>query len=235
MQIFYAPGIKGDSWILDEKESNHCIRVLRMIKGTPVKLIDGNGSLYEGIINKPDVRACEIMIMNIIKDYERRNYSVHIALSTLKNPERFEWFIEKSVEIGIDIITPLICKNTEKYKIKSERTRNVIISAMKQSLKAKLPVLNEPVSFDDFLSEDIPGTKMIAHCNKNLGNRFKIDEVYKKGEDAVILIGPEGDFTETEIMKAIKTDFKPVHLGNSRMRAETAGIAACHSIYFQNQ
>jgi 16S rRNA (uracil1498-N3)-methyltransferase len=235
MQIFYAPGINGEFWILDEKESKHCIRVLRMNEGTPVKLIDGKGTLYEGIIYNPDARACEIKILNMIEDFERRNYSLHIALSPLKNPERFEWFVEKSVEIGIDSITPLICKNSEKHKIKAERISNVIISAMKQSLKAKLPVLNEPVSYDDFLRKDLPGTRMIAHCNMNFGNRNKIDEVYRKGEDAVILIGPEGDFTESEILIAQKKGFKPVHLGKSRLRAETAGIAACHSIYFQNQ
>jgi 16S rRNA (uracil1498-N3)-methyltransferase len=235
MQIFYAPGIYGDSWILDEKESKHCIRVLRMEEGTPVKLIDGKGNLYEGVIKRADQKACEISIQNIIKNFEIRNYKIHIAISPLKNPERFEWFVEKSVEIGIDEITPLICRNTEKLKIKSERIKNIIVSAMKQSIKACLTQLNEPILFDEFIKRDLPVNKLIAHCNSSIGERLKIDNVYSKGEDVVIIIGPEGDFDENEISKATKAGFKPVHLGMSRLRTETAGIAACHSIYFLNQ
>jgi 16S rRNA (uracil1498-N3)-methyltransferase len=235
MQIFYAPGIFRDSWILDEKESKHCIRVLRMEEGTPVRLIDGKGNLYEGVIKRADQKACEIRIQNIVKDFEKRNYTIHIAISPIKNPERFEWFVEKSVEIGIDEITPLICRNTEKLKIKPERIKNIIVSAMKQSLKAGLTQLNEPIMFDEFIMRNLPANKLIAHCNSAIGERLKIDTVYSKGEDVVILIGPEGDFDEVEIKKAAKAGFKPVHLGTSRLRTETAGIAACHSIYIINQ
>jgi 16S rRNA (uracil1498-N3)-methyltransferase len=235
MNIFYAPGISGNSWILDEKESKHCIRVLRMKEGVPVKLIDGKGNLYEGEISKPDPRACEIKIHNIISDFEKRSYSIHIAISPLKNPERFEWFVEKSVEIGINEITPLICKNTVKQNIKSERIKNTIISAMKQSLKADLTTLNDPVPFNKFMAMDFHGTRLIAHCNQSSGNRVSMAESYDRGEDVLILIGPEGDFDATEIDAAIKSGFKAVHLGVSRLRTETAGVAACHSIYFLNQ
>jgi 16S rRNA (uracil1498-N3)-methyltransferase len=234
MQIFYAPGINGKTWVLDEKESKHCVKVLRMAEGTQVKLIDGKGNLYEGIITKADYKKCEIGIQNIISEFEKRSYKLHIAISPLKNPERFEWFIEKSVEIGIDDITPLICRNTEKPGIKSERINNIIISAMKQSLKAGITIQNKTVSFDEFIREDHKGIKLIAHCNPSK-NRSKISDVYSRGNDAVILIGPEGDFSEEEIEKAIVAGFVPVHLGNSRLRTETAGIAACHSIYFLNQ
>src|SRR5450759_1149903 len=129
MQIFYAPGIEGETYMLDEKESKHCIRVLRMTKGTVVRLIDGKGNLYEGIISNPDSKKCTIAITGIIKNFEKRNYRLHIAISPLKNAERFEWFVEKSVEIGIDEITPLICRNTEKPGIKPGRVNNLIISA----------------------------------------------------------------------------------------------------------
>jgi len=234
MQIFYAPGISGNSWVLDEKESKHCIRVLRMKEGTPVKVIDGKGNLYEGVISRADQKKCEITIDNVIRQFEKRNYRLHIAISPLKNPERFEWFVEKSVEIGIDEITPLICKNTEKQRIKPERINNIIISAMKQSLKAGITILNEATPFKDFINKDIEGIKLISHCN-SAGERTKIDNVYSKGDNAVILIGPEGDFNDNEITAAIKKDFKPVHLGKSRLRTETAGIAACYSIYFLNQ
>jgi 16S rRNA (uracil1498-N3)-methyltransferase len=205
-----------------------------MKEGSPVKLIDGRGNLYEGIITKADPIKCEIGIKNIIKDFEKRSYSLHIAISPLKNPDRFEWFIEKSVEFGIDEITPLICSNTEKPGIKSERINKIIVSAMKQSLKAGLTILNAAVSFDDFIREDHNGIKLIAHCN-SLKDRSKICDVYSSGNDAVILVGPEGDFSEDEINKAIPAGFIPVHLGNSRLRTETAGVAACHSIYFLNQ
>jgi 16S rRNA (uracil1498-N3)-methyltransferase len=166
-------------------------------------------------------------------DFEKRNYSLHIAISPLKNPERFEWFVEKSVEIGVDEITPLICKNTEKRGIKTDRIQNLIISAMKQSLKAKKTILNSSCTFNDFVSIKELGKKMIAHCN-SLYKRDSISDVYSKNENATILIGPEGDFSDEEIIKATDNGFAQVHLGNSRLRTETAGVVSCHSIYFIN-
>jgi len=234
MLIFYAPDIKGNFHTLDEHESKHIIRVLRMVKGMGVKLIDGKGNLYVGIIDDPDQKSCTIAITGIIKDFEKRNYRLHIAISPLKNTERFEWFIEKSVEIGADEITPLICRNTEKPGIKSERINNLIISAMKQSLKANKTLFNPLCSFNDFIIRDNEGIRMIAHCNDSF-RRSKISEVYSKEQNALILIGPEGDFSEEEIKNATENGFSQVHLGNSRLRTETAGIAACHSIYFINQ
>jgi 16S rRNA (uracil1498-N3)-methyltransferase len=234
MQIFYAPEIDGNSYILDEKESKHCIRVLRMTKGTAVRLIDGKGNLYEGVISNPDQKKCLINITAIISDFEKRNYNLHIAISPLKNAERFEWFVEKSVEIGIDEITPVICKNTEKLKIKTERINNIIVSAMKQSIKASRTKINETLSFEDFVRKDYPGKKLIAHCS-SAGERLKINRVYSKGDEVTILIGPEGDFSESEIVMAMTSGFRQIHLGKSRLRTETAGIAACHSIYFINQ
>ena len=234
MQIFYVPGINGTACVMDENESKHCIRVLRMTKGDRLKLVDGNGNIYEGIISDPDPSGCRVTITSVIKDFEKRGYRLHIAISPVKNQERFEWFIEKSVEIGIDEITPLICKNTEKPGIKRDRLNNIIISAMKQSLKAFRPALNEPVTFDEFINSDHDGIKMIAHCN-SAHERKKIDLIYEKNMDAVILIGPEGDFSGEELSLAFYNGFKPVHLGSSRLRTETAGIAACHSVYFINQ
>jgi 16S rRNA (uracil1498-N3)-methyltransferase len=234
MEIFYAPDILSNTYTLDEKESKHLIRVLRMIKGQEVRLIDGKGNLFKGIITDPDQKHCTIEIKEEISDFEKRNYRLHIAISPLKNPERFEWFIEKSVEIGIDEITPLICRNTEKPGIKVERINNLIISAMKQSLKASRTILNEPCKFNEFISLHSDGVRIIAHCEKSL-KRLSIAEVYQKNKDAVILIGPEGDFSNDEINFAVDNDYQPVHLGPSRLRTETAGIAACHSIYFLNQ
>jgi 16S rRNA (uracil1498-N3)-methyltransferase len=234
MQIFYAPDITGNSYTLDQNESKHLIRVMRMSKGADVRLIDGKGNLYEGVISNPDQTGCIIEITGSIIDFEKKNYRLHIAISPLKNPERFEWFIEKSVEIGIDEITPLICRNTEKPGIKTQRINNLIISAMKQSLKATRPVLNSPCNFSEFIGQDIKGIKMIAHCGGSV-IRKKISDFYSKNESATILIGPEGDFSKEEINSAQDRGFLSVHLGSSRLRTETAGVAACHSIYFLNQ
>ena len=234
MQIFYAPDISGSNYTLDENESRHLIRVLRMTKGSNVRLIDGKGNLYEGIINDPDQNKCTLIITGKITDFEKRNYKLHIAISPLKNPERFEWFIEKSVEIGIDEITPLLCKNTEKPGIKTARVNNLIISAMKQSLKATKTVLNKPCSLKDFIMKDLKGTKIVAHCDDSSVRR-RISDVYSATDNAIILIGPEGDFSREEIDLAITNGYLSVHLGTSRLRTETAGVAACHSVYFINQ
>jgi len=234
MQIFYAPDISGNDFTLDEKESGHCIRVLRMKRGTPVRVIDGKGNLYEAVIVNPDPRKCSLSITGVTREFEKRNYRLHIAISPLKNYERYEWFIEKSVEIGIDEITPLISVNTEKPGIKRERANSLIISAMKQSLKATLTILNEPCKFDDFIRNNHTGTRMIAHCNSEFA-KSSIGDAYAKGNDALLLIGPEGDFSTEEISTATSAGYLSVHLGSSRLRSETAGIAACHSIYFINQ
>jgi 16S rRNA (uracil1498-N3)-methyltransferase len=234
MHIFYTPDITGNVFTLDEKESGHCIRVLRMKSGSPVRVIDGKGNLYEAVIVNPDAKKCSLAIKKVIRNFEIRNYRLHIAFSPLKNYERFEWFIEKSVEIGVDEITPLLCSNTEKPGIKRERLNNLIVSAMKQSLKSTLTILNEPCRFNDFIGTLHAGSKMIAHCSKE-SVRKKIGDTYSRGNDAVILIGPEGDFSEDEIKAATQNGFIPVHLGQSRLRSETAGIAACYSIYYINQ
>jgi 16S rRNA (uracil1498-N3)-methyltransferase len=234
MHIFYSPEISGSIYTLDENESAHCIRVLRMKAGTQVQLIDGNGGLYEGVILNADPKKCTISVTGFIKDFEKRDYRLHIAISPLKNPDRLEWFIEKSVEIGIDEITPLICENTEKPTIKKERLSNLIIAAMKQSLKSVLTVLNDPCTLEEFLEKDHKGIRMIAHCDQSF-SRKPVGEVYSMGNDSVILIGPEGDFSPEEIRLAIDNGYNPVHLGKSRLRTETAGIVACHSIYFMNQ
>jgi len=234
MQVFFAPGIKGEKCVLDTTESRHCIKVLRLKKNEQVKLIDGTGKLYEGIIEEPDPEACVIRITRVIRNFQPRTYKLHLAVSPLKNPERFDWLIEKCVEIGVDEITPLICKNTEKKSIKAERINKIIISAMKQSLKTHLTILNEVVDFKNFISTDFNGIKLIAHCSANF-YRESVPGVYKKGQDALFLIGPEGDFTDEEIKDAEKMGFRSVHLGPSRLRTETAGIASCHSIYLLNQ
>jgi 16S rRNA (uracil1498-N3)-methyltransferase len=234
MQIFYAPDISGNAYTLDEKESGHCIRVLRMKSGTSVQLIDGKGNLYEAVIVNPDPKKCSLAITGVKREFEKRGYRLHMAISPLKNYERFEWFIEKSVEIGVDEITPVICSNTEKPGIKRDRINNLIISAMKQSLKSTLTILNEPCQFNDFIKGRLSETRLIAHCYSEEA-RSRIGEVYTKGSNAVMMVGPEGDFSREEILAAVENGFLPVHLGQSRLRSETAGISACYSICYLNQ
>jgi 16S rRNA (uracil1498-N3)-methyltransferase len=234
MQVFYAPDIYGSTYTLNETESKHCVKALRMTAGVPVKLIDGKGNLYDGVISDPNPKRCVIAITKVSENFEKRDYKLHIAISPLKNSERFEWFVEKSVEIGINEITPLICHRTEKQSIKAERIEKIIISAMKQSLKTVNTVLNLPRSFNEFISAQSDSVKMIAHCNELFNNRVSISQVCKKDDDTVILIGPEGDFTDSEINAATQHNFLPISLGKSRLRTETAGIVACHSVYFIN-
>ena len=234
MQVFYIRDISGKLCYLDEDESRHCVKVLRLKKGDEVRMIDGKGNLISGRIADADLKRCTIEITDIKNDFEKRDYRLHIAISPLKNPDRFEMFVEKSVEIGIDEITPIICSRTEKTGIRIKRINSLIISAMKQSLKAKDTVLNNTLTFNEFISSDNKGTLMIAYCGNETEKKC-IRNVCKKGDDAVILIGPEGDFTKDELAAAIRAGFCPVHLGRSRLRTETAGIAACHSVYFINQ
>ena len=234
MNIFYSSAITGDTCVLDESESRHCIRVLRMREGSVVRITDGNGNIYEGVVSSADAKSCRIRITGIVYSDTTKDYTVHIAISPLKNHERLEWFTEKCVEIGLDELTPVICHNTEKEIIKPDRLNGIIVAAMKQSLKAFRPVLNNPVTFVDFVRKDFTGKKLIAHCKNDI-ERNSIGSLYLKGETVTILIGPEGDFTEAEINLAMVNGFQPVHLGKSRLRTETAGIAACHSVYFINQ
>jgi len=231
MQIFYTPDISGMEYFLSEEESKHAIRVLRMNEGDPIYLVDGKGTFFEAIIANAHPKKCQILVQQVIQDYEKRNYFLHIAISPLKNADRFEWFLEKATEIGIDAITPLYCKRTEKKSFNPDRSNRIIESAMKQSIKAFHPVLNPLIRIDDFINRAGEDVKMIACCE---GDRQLIRNCYKPGQKALILIGPEGDFTEEEVNLAKNAGFMPVTLGESRLRTETAGVAACHSIHFLN-
>jgi len=233
MQIFYTSGVAGNVATFSREESGHCIRVLRMRKGDPINFTDGRGNLYEGVITAESQITMEASVTKVIKEYGRRNYRLHAAISPLKNNDRLEWFIEKAVEMGIDEITPLICSRTEKQRIKRDRLESLIMSAMKQSVKAFLPVLNEPVTVADFLAGEFSGVRMIAHCNA-VPERKPVSAVVRRGADTVIMIGPEGDFTVEEVILAAEAGFIPVHLGESRLRTETAGVAACCSVYLAN-
>lgn len=233
MNLFYTPDIEGQYYTLSPEESKHCIRVLRFTEGEPVSLVDGRGNWYNGVIDRPDARGCGVKVLERMANYGRRSFRLHLAIALTKNIDRIEWMLEKCTEIGIDEITLLNTEHSERKVVKEERLEKVIIAAMKQSLKAYLPKLNSLTEFRTFIASCGEVQKLIAHCHE--GEKKRLDEVYQMGNDVVILIGPEGDFSAAEVALAEKHRFIPVTLGTSRLRTETAGLVACHSVNFMNR
>lgn len=233
MHIFYTPDINSDTCILNEEESRHCVKVLRLESGSMLQLVDGKGGFYTAVIEDPHPKRTKIKVLSIQKDYGKRNHYLHIAIAPTKNIERMEWFLEKATEIGIDEITPLICDRSERREVKAERLNKVITSAVKQSIKAYHPKLNEAERFSDFILNNAHSQKFIAHCIES--EKFALKEQIKLNSDYLVLIGPEGDFTPDELNAAIKQDFIAVSLGNSRLRTETAALEACFEINFLNR
>jgi 16S rRNA (uracil1498-N3)-methyltransferase len=235
MQLFYTPDINPShpEYFLSEEESKHCIRVLRLENGDEVQLIDGRGGLYAAEIKDAHPKRTILQITNIITSYGKRSHYLHIAVAPTKNIERLEWFLEKATEIGIDEISLIICQRSERKEAKTDRLNKIITAAMKQSLKAYHPVLNEPQQFSKFLLKLFEGQKFIAHCDK--GDKAGLsDELIKQGR-YLLLIGPEGDFTPNEIDGALQNGFKAITLGESRLRTETAALEACFEINFLNR
>lgn len=232
MHTFYTPDIREKTYQLDKQESRHCINVLRLQEGDKIILIDGKGGYHLAKIKMPDVNKCTVEIIRSKTEYGKRDYKLHIAIAPTKNIKRFEWFLEKVTEIGIDEITPLICQRSERKTIRYERLEKVIVSAIKQSVKAYKPKLNKLVNYKDFVSLKHPFIKLIAHCNEKA--RPELNEIVSKGTDILILIGPEGDFTFEEINFAEKKGFLSVQMGKSILRTETAGIVSCITVNLVN-
>jgi 16S rRNA (uracil1498-N3)-methyltransferase len=232
MYLFYTPDIDGDTHVLPEEESRHCTRVLRLGEGDAVTLTDGRGGWYHCRVTRADARRCEVTRVEGIEGYGRRDFAVHVAIAPTKNIERFEWFLEKCTEIGIDEITPLACERSERKVINAGRLEKVIIAAMKQSLKAYLPRLHPLTDSRVFLRDHRNALKFIAHCDA--GERRPLHELYTPGADVTLLVGPEGDFSPGEIRLAAAHDYRAITLGESRLRAETAGVVACHAIHLLN-
>ncbi|MHC1704240.1 MAG: 16S rRNA (uracil(1498)-N(3))-methyltransferase [Tenuifilaceae bacterium] len=233
MQIFYAPTISSPLFTLNEEESKHCIRVLRMETGDEITLVDGKGNLFKTRIVKPEAKRCEVEIFETIHEFEMRNFYLHIAIAPTKNIERFEWFLEKATEIGINEITPILCEHSERKVINHDRLEKIIVSAMKQSVKAYLPKLNQLITFKQFIQQRTDGEHFIAHCNKKELIHLK-DKVATKVK-TTILIGPEGDFSPFEVTQALQNNYTEISLGKSRLRTETAGVVACDIINLINE
>ena len=226
MQLFYLENPENEI-ILSAEESKHATKVLRKKEGDVLNFTDGKGYFYKAKITVADTKKCRLEIVSSQQKEKQHNYHLHIAIAPTKNMDRFEWFLEKATEIGIDEITPIICSRSERKVIKTKRCTRILLSAMKQSLKFHLPKLNEAISFNDFLKQDYKGSKYIAHCEDGEKKELKIEN---KTDKYLILIGPEGDFSPKEIDLALHNQFKAVSLGTSRLRTETAGIVAVHTI-----
>ena len=234
MQLFYNPDIHEatSSFTFDKEESKHIVKVLRKSVGDVLHITNGLGWMFDAEIINADIKKCQANISNA-KQHPKREYKLHLAVAPTKMNDRFEWFLEKATEIGIDTITPILCDHSERKVIKLDRFEKILQSAMKQSLQCYLPTINELTPFNNFVNQDFEGQKYIAHCEdsdrKSLKNQLKPDQ------DIVILIGPEGDFSVKEIETALQHNYIPVTLGNTRLRTETAAIAACHSVAFVNE
>lgn len=224
MNLFYDSSITPPLLTLDEEESVHAVRVLRLKTGDELSLTDGKGALFRCKIEDPNPKACQIRIVSS-EPIEKHPYHLHIAMAPTKNINRFEWFIEKATEVGVDEITPLICEHSERTTMNMSRLKKITISAMKQSQKCWLPQLNEPVRFPELVRRRFSGQKFIAWCGKGPVEALK--NIYQARVPALILIGPEGDFSAAEIRMAVNAGFVPVSLGSSRFRTETAGIVVC--------
>lgn len=234
MQLFYNSEIKNtDSFFsFDKEESKHIVKVLRKQENDKIFITNGLGFLFISEITIASEKKCEVKITEI-QEFEKPNYNLHIAVAPTKMNDRFEWFLEKATEIGIQEITPIICEHSERKVYKIDRAEKIIQSAMKQSNQFFLPKINEPISFKDFIKKTDCENKYIAHCVET--ERKQLKKSITPNQNYVILIGPEGDFSEKEIQLAISNNYHPVLLGNTRLRTETAALVACHTVALINE
>ncbi len=235
MQLFYDTNLKPNDTLFtfDKIESKHIVRVLRKKEDDILYITNGKGYLFTSKISIANDKRCSVQIVDEKYINNPLDYKLHVAIAPTKNNQRLEWFLEKATEIGISEITPIICAHSERKIVKRERLEKVLIAAMKQSKRFYLPKLNEAITFKNFIKEEKSGDLFIAHCEETAKKTLKSQ--LKQGNDTTVLIGPEGDFSENEIIQALQHKFIPVSLGNSRLRTETAGIVAAHSVAFVNE
>ncbi len=227
MQLFFVPDIEGDLADLPEDEARHCVQVLRKRPGDAIQLVDGAGFFYEAVLLEADRKRCRVQILSR-QAQDPRPYYLHLAVAPPKQTERFEWLLEKATEIGVDEITPLACERSERDKLRTGRLEKILVSAMKQSLQARLPKLNPLTPFKSFVHSAQETQRFIAYVDHQQKNYLPGN--CTPGASVCILIGPEGDFHPREIRMALEAGFQPVSLGPTRLRTETAGIAAVHTI-----
>lgn len=235
MHLFYTPDLQlnDDNYLLSEEESKHCIKVLRLKLGDEILLINGRGGWFTAEITDAHPKRTLVKILSVVANFNERNHYLHIAIAPTKNIERFEWFLEKATEIGIDEITPILCAHSERRELKIERLSKRITAAMKQSLKAYHPKLNPLTPFSEFVQRVDHNQRFIAHCME--GEKPFLKDLLQPSSSCTILIGPEGDFSSNEVQEASQFDFMPISLGEARLRTETAALAACFEVNFINR
>lgn len=232
MALFYVPDI-AENWELSEEEATHALRVLRLNAGCGLEITDGKGMLYNAKVASVAGKRCYIEAVEATLVPKNWQGNIHIAIAPTKNMDRIEWFVEKATEIGLDAVTFLNCRFSERKVVKTDRVERIAVSAMKQSLKYRKPLVGDMVDFRKFIAEERAGAKFIAHCHDS--ERVLLKDVLVTGEDATVLIGPEGDFSPEEVDLAIKAGYRPVSLGSSRLRTETAALVACHTFILKNE
>ena len=226
MQLFYAPDITPPFYTLSDEESKHCVRVLRLREGDTLHITDGKGNLYHCNITEANQHHCTVEVIETFSEWEKIPYSLTMAVAPTKNIERYEWFLEKATEVGVTRFIPIECDHSERRSIKHEREQRVITSAVKQSLKAYHPALDELTPVKQVIATPFDGQKFIAHCDPTFEKREYLPAIIKKNENILILIGREGDFSPEEINFALENGFESISLGNQRLRTETAAVAA---------
>ena len=231
MHVFYAPDIEKTA-VLPEEESHHAIRVLRLDVGASIQIMDGNGGVFVGTIAVADAKRCLINALQAQTITYHRPYYLHVAIAPTKNMDRLEWFFEKAAEIGIDEISPIYCRYSERKNLKTERLHRILVSAMKQSIQPTLTLLNEPTTFKEWIKNADADQKFIAHCH-DTDKKFLASQI-EPGKKVLVMIGPEGDFSPEEVETALQAGFVPVSLGESRLRVETAALVACHTVSLIN-
>ena len=229
MKVFYFQNTGAQEIVLNEEESVHAVRVLRLKEQDEVHLIDGVGGLFKARISNAHSKKCEVQILEQLKVYTR-NYHKHIAIAPPKSIDRFEWFLEKATEIGVDEITPLLTDRSERKNLNIERMEKILTSTMKQCIQPFRPKLNPLSRYSDFVAKN--KNAFIAHLET--GEEELLQRIYQPGKDCLILIGPEGDFSPVEVNLAKANGYTSVSLGHSRLRVETAGVVACHTITVMN-
>ncbi len=229
IRFFYVPNA-GEVNELPEEEVVHAVRVLRMVEGDEMVLTDGKGIFYTAVVTETNKRHCYYKILEVLPQEKGWANHVHIAMAPTKNIDRTEWFVEKATEIGFDEMTFLNCRFSERKNINMDRIEKIVVSAMKQSRKSEMPMLNGMVRFEDFVKRQFSGDKFICHCYEEaeLDNKILLRDALLDSDDAVVLVGPEGDFSIDEVKLAIEHGFHSVSLGNSRLRTETAALVAVH-------
>ena len=239
MELFYSRDIAGGICRLDQDESGHCIKVLRHRCGDEIAVIDGCGTLHRCRITSDSHKGVEAMVLSSEEGWGSHPYRLHLAVCPTKNNDRYEWFAEKACEMGFDELSPVIGDHSERRVLKTARVEKILVSAAKQSLKAAIPSVNEPVSVKEFIAEHASDSvlKLIAYCfEDDSAPRRSIKEVLHgyEGSEIIVMIGPEGDFSREEAELALKAGFIPVHLGASRLRTETAALAAAAAVYLRH-